>query len=73
MKITFEEPEPGVTIVNLTHTDVPEEDRLVSLLEIFLSMVICNEYLWCLECLIAFILMYYLEGIVTTFSLFCSQ
>ncbi|CDY08460.1 BnaA05g26960D [Brassica napus] len=27
VKITFEEPEPGVTIVNLTHTDVPEEDR----------------------------------------------
>ncbi|CAN6991882.1 hypothetical protein BRARA_A03371 [Brassica rapa] len=25
--ITFEEPESGVTIVNLTHTDVPEEDR----------------------------------------------
>ncbi|KAJ0242493.1 hypothetical protein HA466_0209480 [Hirschfeldia incana] len=27
VKITFEEPESGVTIVNLTHTDVPEEDR----------------------------------------------
>ncbi|KAG2305801.1 hypothetical protein Bca4012_085381 [Brassica carinata] len=27
VKITFEEPEPGVTIVSLTHTDVPEEDR----------------------------------------------
>ncbi|KAJ0263866.1 hypothetical protein HA466_0023160 [Hirschfeldia incana] len=27
VKIAFEEPEPGVTIVNLTHTDVPEEDR----------------------------------------------
>lgn len=39
VKITFEEPEPGVTIVNLTHTDVPEEDRLVSLLEIFLIIV----------------------------------
>lgn len=39
VKIAFEEPEPGVTIVNLTHTDVPEEDRLVSLLEIFLIIV----------------------------------
>ncbi|CAN8270109.1 unnamed protein product [Cochlearia groenlandica] len=27
VKITFEEPEAGVTIVKLTHTDVPEEDR----------------------------------------------
>ncbi|AEE75142.1 Aha1 domain-containing protein [Arabidopsis thaliana] len=27
VKIVFEEPQPGVTIVNLTHTDVPEEDR----------------------------------------------
>ncbi|CAH8359910.1 unnamed protein product [Eruca vesicaria subsp. sativa] len=27
VKITFEELEPGVTIVNLTHSDVPEEDR----------------------------------------------
>ncbi|KAF2584409.1 hypothetical protein F2Q70_00037457 [Brassica cretica] len=27
VRITFEEPEPGVTIVNLTHTDIPEEDR----------------------------------------------
>ncbi|KAG2246051.1 hypothetical protein Bca52824_085679 [Brassica carinata] len=27
--ITFEEPEPGVTIVNLTHTDIPEEDRVI--------------------------------------------
>ncbi|KAL2501575.1 Aha1 domain-containing protein [Forsythia ovata] len=25
--LTFEEPEPGVTVVKLTHTDVPEEDR----------------------------------------------
>lgn len=32
VKIAFEEPEAGVTIVNLTHTDVPEEDRLVSLI-----------------------------------------
>ncbi|PIN07813.1 hypothetical protein CDL12_19632 [Handroanthus impetiginosus] len=27
VRLTFEEPEPGVTIVKLTHTDVPEEDR----------------------------------------------
>lgn len=27
VKLVFEEPEPGVTIVKLTHTDVPEEDR----------------------------------------------
>lgn len=32
VKITFEEPEPGVTVVNLTHTDVPEEDRLGTLI-----------------------------------------
>ncbi|CAN6921325.1 unnamed protein product [Brassica oleracea] len=29
VRITFEEPEPGVTIVNLTHTDIPEEDRVI--------------------------------------------
>ncbi|KAJ1396054.1 START-like domain superfamily [Sesbania bispinosa] len=27
VRLVFEEPEPGVTIVKLTHTDVPEEDR----------------------------------------------
>lgn len=27
VKLTFEEPEPGVTIVKLVQTDVPEEDR----------------------------------------------
>ncbi|GFZ20925.1 aha1 domain-containing protein [Actinidia rufa] len=27
VRLTFEEPEPGVTIVKLTQTDVPEEDR----------------------------------------------
>ncbi|KAF3528425.1 hypothetical protein DY000_02043516 [Brassica cretica] len=26
VRITFEEPEPRVTVVNLTHIDVPEED-----------------------------------------------
>lgn len=29
MRLVFEEPESGVTVVKLTHTDVPEEDRLV--------------------------------------------
>ncbi|XP_015055760.1 activator of 90 kDa heat shock protein ATPase homolog [Solanum pennellii] len=27
VRITFEEPQSGVTVINLTHTDVPEEDR----------------------------------------------
>ncbi|KAK7259571.1 hypothetical protein RIF29_25180 [Crotalaria pallida] len=27
VRLVFEEPEPGVTIVKLTHSDVPEEDR----------------------------------------------
>ncbi|XP_058204845.1 uncharacterized protein LOC131318850 [Rhododendron vialii] len=27
VRLTFEEPEPGVTVVKLTQTDVPEEDR----------------------------------------------
>ncbi|KAJ7971429.1 activator of 90 kDa heat shock protein ATPase-like [Quillaja saponaria] len=27
VRLTFDEPEPGVTTVNLTHTDIPEEDR----------------------------------------------
>ena len=39
VKIAFEEPEPGVTIVNLTHTDIPEEDRLVSLTELMYVVV----------------------------------
>jgi hypothetical protein len=29
VKLVFEEPEPWVTVVKLTHTDVPEEDRWV--------------------------------------------
>lgn len=29
VRLVFDEPEPGVTVVKLTHTDVPEEDRLV--------------------------------------------
>lgn len=29
VKLTLDEPEPGLTVVKLTHTDVPEEDRLV--------------------------------------------
>lgn len=31
VKLTFEEPEAGVTIVKLVQTDVPEEDRFVVL------------------------------------------
>jgi hypothetical protein len=31
VRITFDEPEPGVTVVKLIHSDVPEEDRLVSI------------------------------------------
>ncbi|KAK7336663.1 hypothetical protein VNO77_17209 [Canavalia gladiata] len=27
VRLVFEEPEPGVTVVKLTHSDVPEEDR----------------------------------------------
>ncbi|KAL4378349.1 hypothetical protein GQ457_02G024470 [Hibiscus cannabinus] len=27
VRLVFEEPEPGVTIIKLTHSDVPEEDR----------------------------------------------
>lgn len=27
VRLTLEEPEPGLTVVKLTHTDVPEEDR----------------------------------------------
>ena len=29
MRIVFDEPEPGVTVIKLTHSDVPEEDKLV--------------------------------------------
>lgn len=45
MKIAFDEPQPGVTIVNLTHTDVPEEDRLVLLMELLFSRLPYNELL----------------------------
>ncbi|XP_052176022.1 uncharacterized protein LOC127790517 [Diospyros lotus] len=27
VRLAFDEPEPGITVVKLTHTDVPEEDR----------------------------------------------
>ena len=29
VRLVLEEPEPGVTVVKLTQTDVPEEDRFV--------------------------------------------
>lgn len=32
VRLSFDEPEPGITIVKLIHSDVPEEDRLVSIL-----------------------------------------
>ena len=41
MRLTFEEPESGVTIVKLTQTDVPEEDRLV--LEFKLVELVCSS------------------------------
>jgi hypothetical protein len=45
VKIVFEEPQPGVTIVNLTHTDVPEEDRLVLLMACLSYSLTYNELL----------------------------
>lgn len=30
VRIAFDEPEPGLTVVKLTQTGIPEEDRLVS-------------------------------------------
>lgn len=35
VRLTLDEPEAGTTVVNLIQTDVPEEDRLVFLLVIF--------------------------------------
>lgn len=29
VRLVLEEPEPGVTVVKLTQTDVPDEDRFV--------------------------------------------
>lgn len=29
VRLTLEEPEPGLTVVKLNHVDVPDEDRLV--------------------------------------------
>ena len=40
MKLTFDEPEPGVTIVKLVHSDVPEEDRLVFLIKWLTSFLL---------------------------------
>ncbi|KAF4402445.1 hypothetical protein G4B88_012230 [Cannabis sativa] len=33
VRLTLDETEPGVTVVKLTHTDIPEEDRLVLIWE----------------------------------------
>jgi hypothetical protein len=27
VRLALDEPEPGLTVVKLTHTDIPEEDR----------------------------------------------
>ena len=49
VRLTLEEPEPGVTIVNLTHTDIPEEDRWVLVLGFFsifsFSLLPCVDWL----------------------------
>lgn len=49
MRLTFEEPESGVTIVKLTHTDVPEEDRFVALAtpHILVDSKICDSLYYC--------------------------
>lgn len=39
VRLTFDEPESGVTVVKLVHTDVPEEDRLVSILCKFCTLI----------------------------------
>ncbi|KAJ8754458.1 hypothetical protein K2173_005619 [Erythroxylum novogranatense] len=39
VRLTFDEPEPGITVVKLMHTDIPEEDRFVLP---FLSGMDCN-------------------------------
>lgn len=43
VRLTLEEPEPGTTVVSLTQTDVPEEDRLIFLLVII--FLICLSFL----------------------------
>lgn len=40
VRITFEEPQSGVTVINLTHTDVPEEDRCVVVYQITCRLLI---------------------------------
>ncbi|CAN1772889.1 Activator of 90 kDa heat shock protein ATPase homolog 1 [Linum perenne] len=40
VRLTLEEPEAGMTIVKLTHTDIPEEDRSVLLLLLLLLLLL---------------------------------
>lgn len=44
MRLTLDESEPGVTVVKLTHTDIPEEDRLV-LVDVIRKIVTFWSYL----------------------------
>lgn len=46
VRLTLDEPEPGVTVVKLTHTDIPEEDRCVSFNVIvkILVLAICVKF-----------------------------
>jgi len=49
VRLVFEEPEAGVTVVKLTHTDVPEEDRWVFA---FLGLVYDSYVFFVLCCLV---------------------
>lgn len=46
VRLTLEEPEPGVTVVKLTHTDIPEEDRwvFVNLISMMLVLAACVDF-----------------------------
>ena len=37
--LAIDEPEPGLTVVKLTHVDIPEEDRLALSFLVFLVVV----------------------------------
>lgn len=45
--MTFEEPEPGVTIIRLTQTEVPDEDRLVICFSLYRFEFFCLFYFIC--------------------------
>lgn len=46
VRLTLEEPEPRVTVVKLTHTDIPEEDRwvFVNLISMMLVLAVCVDF-----------------------------